>query len=1262
MTYPYDTTTNNAIDALEAANSDPYDVGTNPDGYGVGGHRQNFTDDLNNVAIVANSIADAAAAAEDYAGRMSGTSTTSRTIGTGSHTFTTQANKFFEVGRWVDIVYDATNSMIGYVTSYSSTTLQVTVTSVEGSGTYASWNIYTSNKPGETGAQGTQGIQGDTGETGRAAGLAYSFSTNTSATDPTSGKIKFNSATIASVTEIYISETDNEANSIATLIATFDDSTSTIKGRIDVVDPATPNKGGSFAVTGLSDNGTWVTLSVTYLSGSSVPSNAADVAVNYTPKGDKGDTGSQGLQGVVGATGRMAGIPMVYDGSSYASGDPGTAKLRRNNATPALVDRLYISETDSDAKGVASWWSSASSGTSTNRGRIDIFHETDPENFLSYNITGALTDNGGWDTLVVSYRDHGGTLSDTDPLLVHAFASGDKGDTGVQGPQGDPGADGSDGAQGDIGPTAATEYDWDTGTADADPGNGKIRVNSGTYGSVTRIYVDDLERNGADVSAWLESMDDSTNTDRRGDILLKSVTNPAYWLRVYVSGLVTDKTGYYEIVVTYVAHNGTLSGRVSFEFSRAGNKGLDGAGSGDVQTTGGVTSGHLVVYADGTGDVIQDGGALTAATIPNVAAGGISSTNVQTAINELDTEKAPLASPSFTGTVDVSQAHLFSGVISPTQITADQDNYAPTGFSTCSVVRLTSDAARAITGLAGGSAGRNVLMINANASSNITLTHDATSTAANRFYCPNSVNFVLLPNACAFIWYDTTSSRWRVNPAGGNASGIYAAAQGSLSAGTLYSQLGELDTDVTGKANNGFVTFTGPASSNKNFALPNANETVACLGQAQAWSAAQTFLNSSGIKIQDTGADHTLGLIVGTNFSANRTLTITPGDADRSITLGGNVSTAGALTISGAFGTTLMVTNTTSVTLPTTGTIASLGVAQTWTQPQSFNSSTLLLNGSSSGTGTLNAPAAASTYTWTLPAVTGTLAALSLAQTWSAAQTFINSSGIKIQDTDASHTLGIVGGSNLTGDRTLTLTTGDASRSFTMSGDISFAANFTTSGANALTLTTTGTTNVTLPTTGTLATTDASSLASGTLSDARLSAAATPYGKQAIPLPADAWLPATTNGAALETITGTNNERRVLSFDTSTQETAYCGIRMPKQWNESTLTFDVDWEHPSTTTNFGVVFELSAVAISNDDPADPAFGTAQTVTDTGGTTNDHYTSPESSAITAAGTPAENDYLMLRLRRVPANGSDTLAVDARIKNVNLYVTTNAGNDA
>ena len=40
------------------------------------------------------------------------------------------------------------------------------------------------------------------------------------------------------------------------------------------------------------------------------------------------------------------------------------------------------------------------------------------------------------------------------------------------------------------------------------------------------------------------------------------------------------------------------------------------------------------------------------------------------------------------------------------------------------------------------------------------------------------------------------------------------------------------------------------------------------------------------------------------------------------ITLGGNISTAGAITLSGAYGTTITVTGTTSITLPTSGTLA----------------------------------------------------------------------------------------------------------------------------------------------------------------------------------------------------------------------------------------------------------------------------------------------------------------------------------------------------
>lgn len=103
---------------------------------------------------------------------------------------------------------------------------------------------------------------------------------------------------------------------------------------------------------------------------------------------------------------------------------------------------------------------------------------------------------------------------------------------------------------------------------------------------------------------------------------------------------------------------------------------------------------------------------------------------------------------------------------------------------------------------------------------------------------------------------------------------------------------------------------------------------------------------------------------------------------------------------------------------------------------------------------------------------TAVIPLLASANSWAGANTFINSSGIKILDTNASHTLGLIVGSNITADRTLTITPGDASRTLTIGGDITTAAAFITSGANSLTLTTTGATNVTLPTSGTLASLD----------------------------------------------------------------------------------------------------------------------------------------------------------------------------------------------
>jgi hypothetical protein len=99
-------------------------------------------------------------------------------------------------------------------------------------------------------------------------------------------------------------------------------------------------------------------------------------------------------------------------------------------------------------------------------------------------------------------------------------------------------------------------------------------------------------------------------------------------------------------------------------------------------------------------------------------------------------------------------------------------------------------------------------------------------------------------------------------------------------------------------------------------------------------------------------------------------------------------ATSATLTI--ADGKTLVISNSltftgtdsTSFAFPgSSDTVMTLASIDTITGVKSFNSGKLALNGSSSGTGTLLPPAAASTYAWTLPAATGTLMDLALAQT-----------------------------------------------------------------------------------------------------------------------------------------------------------------------------------------------------------------------------------------------------------------------------------------
>lgn len=171
-------------------------------------------------------------------------------------------------------------------------------------------------------------------------------------------------------------------------------------------------------------------------------------------------------------------------------------------------------------------------------------------------------------------------------------------------------------------------------------------------------------------------------------------------------------------------------------------------------------------------------------------------------------------------------------------------------------------------------------------------------------------------------------------------------------------------------------------------------------------------------------------------------------------------------------------------------------------------------------------------------------------------------------------------------------------------------------------------------------------------------------GLETIFIPAVAMVSRTTNGAASGTVEMSTNKNmfKTLDFDTTTQEFAQFEVWFPKSWNLGTVTFQPIWSHASTTTNFGVVWALQGVARSDDDAGDVAFGTEQTSTDTGGTTNDIYLGPASSAITIGGTPAAGDSVQFQIKRNVSDGSDNLGIDARLHGIRLFFTTSAATDA
>jgi hypothetical protein len=168
-------------------------------------------------------------------------------------------------------------------------------------------------------------------------------------------------------------------------------------------------------------------------------------------------------------------------------------------------------------------------------------------------------------------------------------------------------------------------------------------------------------------------------------------------------------------------------------------------------------------------------------------------------------------------------------------------------------------------------------------------------------------------------------------------------------------------------------------------------------------------------------------------------------------------------------------------------------------------------------------------------------------------------------------------------------------------------------------------------------------------------------GRKTVYIPASAMIPTTTDGCSAllqaETTAG-RPDIPYLAFDGSSAENAQFHFPLPKSWDLGTLKFQVYWT--GLIAGAGTVsWKLSAVAASDDDTIDVAFGTEIEVVDTFITAEDQHISAESAALTVAGTPADSDNIWFNIQRDPTG--DTRTQDANLIGIRIFYNTDTLKD-
>ena len=158
------------------------------------------------------------------------------------------------------------------------------------------------------------------------------------------------------------------------------------------------------------------------------------------------------------------------------------------------------------------------------------------------------------------------------------------------------------GAQGDR---AGLKYTFSTSTGPGAPSPGYLKFNSATLSAVTQIAIRDTDFDGANTTALLALIDDSTSTIK-ARVLIRSNSNSDTSNFNFLVTSVTDEGNHFHINGTYVSGSAFADDEVvTFDFYMTGDLGATGpapSGTGFVKVVSGVlqTPSASIAQADVT--------------------------------------------------------------------------------------------------------------------------------------------------------------------------------------------------------------------------------------------------------------------------------------------------------------------------------------------------------------------------------------------------------------------------------------------------------------------------------------------------------------------------------------------------------------------------------------------------------------------------------------------------------------------------------------